>query len=430
MQILEGLVGVHLARDGSHSPASHLGVGLTHASPRPTKGMGSQAAQVPRTMRRSHVADAAAAMHLLLLCSTACAKTVTIRNDVPRVDVAGAVMDSHSQSLLEHDGTFFLYGEMYANTTGMDWSWKTHPRLGVYTSTDMMTWQFRGMLFNDSVVGTEWVPSVIYDETRQRFVAWFGAGGWSVGVSNDGIHFDLLHRSTPSRFPLGTQLDGNDLFVDDDGSAYVIFSLTKGLNSSSWSQSHTVSIERLAPDLTESSRVNVTGMFPDAFVEGATLFKRGDTYYATYGQCCCACRAGSGFVVLTAPSVAGPWMRQTGRGGQSDVNCAAAAADPMCKANFTIPFQIYSVNRVSTAPAAGSGGSAYIVMGNRWLQGPHNPAGCGNMCAKPEPAACAAQPSYRVAKDPTYWGLLQFDANGAILPFTWTDSFQLDLPGV
>jgi hypothetical protein len=85
------------------------------------------------------------------------------------------------------------------------------------------------------------------------------------------------------------------------------------------------SIERLSPDLLSSSKVNVTGFFPDSYNESPGLFKRGSTYILTYGSCCCACRGGSGVVVFTAPSIEGPWTRQA----HGDVNCANATA-PIC----------------------------------------------------------------------------------------------------
>ena len=41
------------------------------------------------------------------------AKRVTIRNDVPRFDVAGNYLDAHDGCIVAHDGTYFLYGEAY-----------------------------------------------------------------------------------------------------------------------------------------------------------------------------------------------------------------------------------------------------------------------------------------------------------------------------
>jgi beta-xylosidase len=87
---------------------------------------------------------------------------------------------------------------------------------------------------------------------------------------------------------------------------------------------HIVSIERLTPDLLSTTRVNVTGLFPDDFVESPSLFKRESVYYLTYGSCCCGCQEDGGQVVFTAPAVAGPWVRQQ---PHSDINCNDADAE-------------------------------------------------------------------------------------------------------
>jgi hypothetical protein len=98
---------------------------------------------------------------------------------------------------------------------------------------------------------------------------------------------------------------------------------------------HIVSIERMTPDKTLSSLVNVSGFFPvefvlrvnhffctavlcapcnqpmqDDYVESPALFKRAGIYYVTYGSCCCGCKGGGGIVVFTSRSIYGPWTRQ------------------------------------------------------------------------------------------------------------------------
>jgi beta-xylosidase len=137
------------------------------------------------------------------------------------------------------------------------------------------------------------------------FVAWFNAypggccnGNFGVATSPNGTHFTIHSLNTTGKYPL---VDGNALFVDDDGTAYVIYS--------SIEENHQISIERLTPDYLQSTYENY-GFFPDTYVEGATLFKRNGIYYALYGSCCCFCRGGSGVVVFSAASITGPWTRQ------------------------------------------------------------------------------------------------------------------------
>ena len=113
----------------------------------------------------------------------------------------------------------------------------------------------RHPLANDKADGTKWIPNVVFSAASQLFVMWGGAGDWFVATSKDGVQFDLVTPHTTSRLGGGT--DGTGLFVDDDGVGYIAFADTN----------HVVSIERLAPDLLSSSKVNVSGFFPDDYVE-------------------------------------------------------------------------------------------------------------------------------------------------------------------
>ena len=111
-------------------------------------------------------------------------------------------------------------------------------------------------------------------------------------------------------------VDGNGLFQNDDGSAYNVYT--------SEAQDHRVSIEALTGDYTGTAGHNL-GLFPDHYVEGAVLFKRGAKFYVAYGSCCCFCRGGSGVVVYSAPALAGPWTRQP-----LDLNCNRTDAGDIC----------------------------------------------------------------------------------------------------
>jgi len=45
------------------------------------------------------------------------ARTVTIQTDAARRDVDGNYIDAHDGKIVEHGGTYFLYGESYGNQT-------------------------------------------------------------------------------------------------------------------------------------------------------------------------------------------------------------------------------------------------------------------------------------------------------------------------
>ncbi len=70
---------------------------------------------------------------ILALASGTFARTVTIYNDRPLLDVAGNYVDAHDGSIVAHNGTYYLYGERYGNLTGSIFpsQWNPWPQLAV-----------------------------------------------------------------------------------------------------------------------------------------------------------------------------------------------------------------------------------------------------------------------------------------------------------
>ena len=116
--------------------------------------------------------------------ASASARLVTIHNDEPRYDVDGALVDAHDGMILAVNGSYFLYGEFYNQTSG-NYPWTGgYPKLAVYTSPDLLAWTYRAPLLIGGQEG--WIPNVFYDKQRQRFVLWYGVGDWGVGASPAG----------------------------------------------------------------------------------------------------------------------------------------------------------------------------------------------------------------------------------------------------
>ena len=93
---------------------------------------------------------------------------------------------------------------------------------------------------------------------------------------------------------------GPAVLVDSDGSAYLIYTTL--------SHGHGMSIERLAPDYLSSLGATdpsqSSGIFGDGNVEAPAVFKRGEIYYAVFGECCCYCGSGSSVARARARSLA------------------------------------------------------------------------------------------------------------------------------
>jgi hypothetical protein len=363
------------------------------------------------------------ALVAFLFLQEACSLLVTFRNDVPRLDTAGEIIDCHSGMVLPVNGTYYMYGEHYGNNTGFGPSPPAlFPKIVVYTSPDMQTWTNRGEVlknYPNYPYGTFFTPWAAYQKSTGTFVLWFNSymhgccdGGFGVATSTDGLTFDLLDVNLDAAMIA----DCNSLLVDDDGSAYMF--------STSEAADHHQFIAKLNSTWTGSDNFKGTGYFPDRYVEGGMLWKRNGLYYAAYGSCCCFCSQGSGFVVYSSPNISAPpieWRRQP-----FDLNCNSTDPSKVCGGfgdrnhdPITVPAQGIGLSIIPLA----DGSSAYLWHGERWLSAAgHNPT-CDNECSP-----CTEPPSYVKGQGYTYWVPLQFDAQGNVLHFEpFVDSFTLDV---
>ena len=193
----------------------------------------------------------------------------------------------------------------------------------------------------------------------------------------------------------------------------------------------------MTPDLLGTTEVNVTGFFPDDFVESPSLFKRKGWYYLTYGSCCCGCSEGGGQAVFKARAIEGPWERQS---PHADINCRNASAE-ICGgylrrndnyANLVWHAQWWAPSFIELA----DGSEQIIFIGRRWLSGPNLPEGCFDICSNGPPlghgdkAACQnGGAHYEMRSDKSVWYPLEFnEQTGDILPMTRLESYTLDLP--
>lgn len=331
-----------------------------------------------------------AALALAIVVAPSASLLATLRNDAPRLDVHGNIIDCHSGMILAVNGVFYLYGEHYGNSTGDGPSPPLlFPKIVTYTSTDLMAWTFRGFALQDwptKPYGTFFTPWVVYDKPTRKFVLWFNAylegccaGNWGVATSDDGVNFVALSLNVAGRY---ASVDCNALFVDDDGSAYNFYT--------SEAEDHKHSIELLTPNKTAIAGTNY-GLFPDRYVEGGVLFKRNGLYYAGYGSCCCFCRPGAGWIVYQSKTITGPWMRQP-----YDLNCNSTDPAKICggygdRSGDPITINAQGIG-LSLIPLA-DGSTAYLWHGERWLSAKYNNPTCPDEC-RPETGVCSEPETY------------------------------------
>jgi hypothetical protein len=144
-------------------------------------------------------------------------------------DTEGKVIQAHSGGILEYNGRTYWFGEErtlgYNNKTGV----------AAYSTTDLVNWRSEGIvmpksafpkMFQDNGVCER--PKVIYNRKTKKFVMWahLDADGYRnsrAGVAvSDRVNGPFVHVRDYQPIPGQTYRDMN-LFVDDDGAAYVYY---------------------------------------------------------------------------------------------------------------------------------------------------------------------------------------------------------------
>jgi hypothetical protein len=183
-----------------------------------------------------------------------------------------------------------VYGDRYwvFPTTSKPYNEQTD--LDAFSSTDLVTWTKHPKVF--AAGGVSWVTRALWApapiERDGRYYLYFAAndiqnntqlGGIGVAVADrpEGPYRDAIGRPLISQFVNGAQPIDQDVFIDDDGQAYMYYG--------GWGHANVV---RLNADMTS------LGQFPDGstykeitpagYVEGPQMFKRGGKYYLMWSE--------------------------------------------------------------------------------------------------------------------------------------------------
>lgn len=249
-------------------------------------------------------------------------------------DNTGTHINAHGGGVLFYKGVYYWYGE---HKVGGELGNTAQVGVGCYSSADLYNWKNEGIALKvkDADSGSDIAkgcilerPKVIYNTRTGKFVMWFhlelkdkgydaarsgvavsdnpagpftfvksfrpNAGYWPVNVqphhkkpvaswvksaycggkgclpdSPDSVN--LLGRD----FKTGQMARDMNLFVDDDGSAYHIYSSE---------ENSTLHISKLTDDY-QSYAGQYFRVFPGRYMEGAALFKRKGKYYIFASDC-------------------------------------------------------------------------------------------------------------------------------------------------
>lgn len=319
---------------------------------------------------------------------------IEINNLHPRRDTQGRILDAHGGPLFNRfDDLFYNYGVGYGETDG----YSKAIDFNCYSSKDLLNWKFRGSIWDGTQrKGLYFRPHVIRHAASGKYILWFlhYENFWRPGPEKPGPNICIKGTATADRpegpftpneygVQLSCELSGDhDLFVDDDGTAYIAhshhdFSAKKG--------KATIRIERLNDDYLSSSMEHVVLDSEGTPCEAPALFKRGDTYYCLFDEWTDRLKWGSGARVYTAPHPLGPW---TYRGNPNRNE----------KGEFRVWAQQNTVALIETLD-----GTVYLWAGDRWRS------------------------SEFLGTDLQYWHRLEFNEDGSIRPFEFTDRWSLDI---
>lgn len=205
-------------------------------------------------------------------------------------DVDENVLDSHATSYIKVGDTYYMFGERRIGQV------KDTPQMNIfdafvaYSSQDLVNWKYENVVLDAddivddngdplSIVGTR--TKVIYNDATGQYVMYFKAKR----AAGDDRRYGLATSSTVTgpytfverSFPTSGDFGDGSLFVDTDGTGYLVYSsLIGGVRH--------VRIDRLSADYLEVES-NVYDFYTSGVWtlkrEAPQLFKKDDTYYVT-----------------------------------------------------------------------------------------------------------------------------------------------------
>ncbi|WP_381796404.1 family 43 glycosylhydrolase [Streptomyces niveus] len=205
--------------------------------------------------------------------------------DSPTADAGNPFVDGWyaDPDITVYDDTYWVYpttSKAYAEQTYLD----------AFSSTDMVNWtKHEKVLTTANVAWAEyavWAPAPV--ERNGKYYLFFAAndiqndsslGGIGVAVADkpEGPYSDALGRPLVGQFHNGAQPIDQDVFIDDDGQAYMYYG--------GWGHANVV---KLNDDMTSlgtfadgSTYKEIT---PADYVEGSQMFKRDGMYYLMWSE--------------------------------------------------------------------------------------------------------------------------------------------------
>lgn len=143
-------------------------------------------------------------------------------------DNNGKHIQAHGGGIIRLGKTYYWYGE--ERSKGLDTNFRY---VSCYSSKDLINWQFRGdvvKMADPENLGRRWVlerPKVFYNKKTKKYVMYFHLDDRTYKYARVGIAVsdkpDGQFTYVKSFRPLGHESRDIGQFIDDDGTAYLVF---------------------------------------------------------------------------------------------------------------------------------------------------------------------------------------------------------------
>ena len=264
--------------------------------------------------------------------------------------------------------------------------------VNLFTSKDLATWTSHGNVLPEAnrVDKVLFSPKILHNEKTSTYVLYYNyVPGYSYAVATSKTPygpFSTVNKTVGSSFKFGfphnTDIGDFSLWVDDDGTGYMLYSAD-----------HHCQVERLTPDYLSSTWETTnesSPVFPHGN-EAPALFKRKGKWYALVSEGCCYCSAGGKVHAYSAAKPLGPYdYLGEIAAGPNPFPPSVAGKTPIAT----------SAQQTNVFPVSGADGElSFMWQGDRWQ----------------------SAPDHLKSHDFTYWDTLSFTAAGAIKRLTWRD---------
>lgn len=143
-------------------------------------------------------------------------------------DENGNHIQAHGGGIIKVKNTYYWYGEERAK--GLDTGYRY---VSCYSSKDLMNWKFRGdvvKMSDPEKLGSHWIlerPKVYYNRQTKKYVMYFHLDTRNYKYARVGIAVsdqpDGNYKFVKSFRPLNHESRDIGQFIDDDGTAYLVF---------------------------------------------------------------------------------------------------------------------------------------------------------------------------------------------------------------